>query len=175
MAPYLVDLSPILEQPGESFAVTAPFEVGEIVVGDETFVAHGPAVVRLDVANVGEGVLVRGSIGAAVRAVCARCLCEFDTEIEGTVEILFVSEHDAGDGDEDVQLIPPDGVVDLGTNLAAALVIEAPFAPVHDPECAGLCHECGADLNEGECSCVHEVGGKHPFSALKDLLPPEES
>ena len=55
----------------------------------------------------------------------------------------------------------------------AALVLEAPFAPVHDDECAGLCYTCGADLNEGGCGCEHGVSDDHPFAALGSLFEDE--
>jgi len=57
----------------------------------------------------------------------------------------------------------------------AALVIEAPFAPLHDPGCAGLCATCGTDLNVETCTCGEAAAEGHPFSALKDLLGDDES
>jgi hypothetical protein len=52
----------------------------------------------------------------------------------------------------------------------SALVLEAPFAPLHDAECAGICPTCGADLNEGPCGCEAQVDGAHPFAGLGDLF-----
>jgi uncharacterized protein len=54
-------------------------------------------------------------------------------------------------------------------------VLEAPFAPLHDEECAGICPECGADLNQGPCGCETAVRGPHPFAALEGLLEGTDS
>ena len=52
----------------------------------------------------------------------------------------------------------------------SALVLEAPFAPLHDDDCAGICPECGADLNTEPCDCASKPDPDNPFAALGDLL-----
>ena len=38
--------------------------------------------------------------------------------------------------------------------ILAGLILEAPFAPLHDEDCAGICPQCGADLNTDPCDCA---------------------
>lgn len=38
-------------------------------------------------------------------------------------------------------------MIDLEPILRDAVVLELPFTPLCRPDCAGLCPECGADLN----------------------------
>ena len=60
--------------------------------------------------------------------------------------------------------------------LVAALVVEAPFAPLHDEDCAGLCATCGADLNVGALRVRRRrPTTDHPFAALKELLGDEDA
>jgi uncharacterized protein len=33
-------------------------------------------------------------------------------------------------------------------------VLELPMAPLCRDDCAGLCPQCGANRNEGDCGCV---------------------
>jgi uncharacterized protein len=72
--------------------------------------------------------------------------------------------------DQDYELVDAAGVVDVLPSLMVALVLEAPFAPVHDEECAGLCSTCGADLNAGRCGCADDTRDDNPFSVLGTLL-----
>ena len=49
-----------------------------------------------------------------------------------------------------------------------------PLVPLCDDDCKGICPDCGADLNEGPCSCGEtddgeEDGAKNPFSVLKNF------
>ena len=39
--------------------------------------------------------------------------------------------------------------VDLGPSVADAISLAEPIAPLHDPNCQGLCVECGLPLDEG--------------------------
>ena len=171
MTAYLLDVRPILEQIGASIHVVDPLDLAELVVGDERFEMVEPPRVDVTVSNAGEALVAIGRIVAPVRAVCARCLCTFETEIEGEVEGYWMRPGDEPTGEEEVSgSVDAEGSIDLGPVLVAALVVEAPFAPLHDEECKGLCATCGADLNAGECGCTQGVTEEGPFSALKTLL-----
>lgn len=177
MFKYKVDLNPILEIVGGwvDAADSIPFK--SLSVGDETFVARGPATFEVQLINAGEGIVLTGSISAPVTTTCARCLREFDLELAGDVEGIYLGPGDEAVGEEDDAVpVTRDGTVDIGPALYAGLVIDAPFAPLHDPDCAGLCVECGADLNEGRCACnADRVDPAHPFAGLKDLLDGREN
>ncbi len=172
MAEYRLDVRPILEQVGGSVHASDVFELDKLVVGDETFVLTEPARFDVFISNAGEALVSTGHISAAVRATCSRCLCDFETVINGDVEGYWLRPGDTAPEDEDVTgTVDEDSSIDLEPALMAALVVEAPFAPLHEEDCAGLCATCGADLNEGPCDCGQEgVSDEHPFAALKTLL-----
>lgn len=171
MDPYRVDVRPILEEIGGSVMVSDALAMGDLVVGNETFVPTAPADVSVMVTNAGGGLVATGSIVAHVKTTCSRCLCEFPLEIEGEVCGFYLRPGDeAAEGEDDVEAVDNDGAIDLAPALMASLVIEAPFAPLHDEECAGLCVTCGADLNTESCTCNDEPAPDHPFAGLKDLL-----
>ncbi len=44
--------------------------------------------------------------------------------------------------------------IDLGPLVRDAVVLELPMAPLCRDDCAGLCPQCGANRNEGDCGCV---------------------
>jgi uncharacterized protein len=72
--------------------------------------------------------------------------------------------------EQEIEYIDAENHVDVLPAVMAALVLEAPFAPLHDEECAGICPACGADLNNGPCACAQNSGNDNPFAALQGLL-----
>ena len=60
-----------------------------------------------------------------------------------------------------------DDTIDLGLLVRDAIVLELPMAPLCREDCRGLCPQCGADRNEGDCACV---APKDPRWANLDVL-----
>lgn len=172
MNPILVDVRPILEETGASIDVSSSFDLGVLSVGANDFILREPASFTVSVTNAGAGIVAHGHIAANVTAVCSRCLCEYPSRIEGDVVGFFLRPGDTPPGDQaadEAYMVDANGSIDLGPSLLAALVVEAPFAPLHDDNCEGLCATCGEDLNLGPCSCPDEPAEEHPFATLKEL------
>lgn len=171
MAEYRLDVRSILDQVGASLDVSDQLQLDELVVGDERFVMRAAPTFEVSVSNTGDELVAIGSVIAPVTASCARCLCDFTSEITGEVEGMWPRPGAAPtEGEDYTGEVDSAGFIDLEPALVAALVVEAPFAPLHDEACKGLCPACGADLNTEQCSCHEEATDEHPFSALKGLL-----
>ncbi|MDI6900441.1 MAG: DUF177 domain-containing protein [Anaerosomatales bacterium] len=167
---YPVDLSSIIDEVTESLHVEDDVDLGTIQVGSSEFSPDGPAHVDVRVTNAGEGIVASGSVTATLRTECVRCLRPFPIEVRGDVEAYYVTpaEVEQVPEEQEYEIISAD-TVDLMPALLSALALELPFAPVHDPDCAGICPTCGADLSEGPCSCEPDEP-ESPFSALKGLF-----
>lgn len=170
-----VEVRSLLETPGGSLEVSGVMDVPELSVGGNVFRFAEPAPYHVWLSNAGAGIVAHGTITARVSATCARCLCEYTDELAGEVDELYLRPGSEAPDDADTEWIAEDGSVDLGPALTAALVVEAPFVPLHDPECAGLCPVCGVDLNTESCSCAGRADEDHPFAVLKELFEPEGS
>jgi uncharacterized protein len=172
MESYRVDIGSILDVLGECVSVDDEVAVDGFAVGDEEFTPLGPVRFALTVANTGTAVIATGTAELPVRATCARCLAEFPTEILGEVDGFYImpGDEEGVPEEQEIEYVDPEGFVDLWPAIHAALVLEAPFAPLHDEECAGICAQCGADLNDGPCGCPQGPDDTHPFAGLKDLL-----
>jgi uncharacterized protein len=176
MAEFRLDVRPFLENVGGGAHVSDVLEFEHLVVGSETFLLREPAGFDVTVSNAGEGIVAIGSITAPVKATCSRCLCEFDTDIVAEVEGFWLRPGDEEPEDTEISgVVDSEGAIDLAPALIAALVVEAPFAPLHDEDCAGLCPGCGADLNSEACNCTEATDATHPFAALEGLLGTEEN
>jgi len=177
--PYLVDVSSILDEHGASVTVDAPFSLDAYSVGDDAYTLKDAATVDATISNTGAGLVAYGTVTARVTAVCARCLCEFELPIAADIEGFYVTPgHDIDLPEEqEVEFIDEDGMIDIAPALHAAIVLETPFAPLHDAECEGICPTCGADLNAEHCACDHEPGpvedAPNPFARLQGMFDEE--
>ena len=66
-------------------------------------------------------------------------------------------------------ILPESAQIDLAPILREYALLEVPIKPLHDPDCKGLCIECGQDLNIEDCGHNQDVDDS-PFAALKKLL-----
>lgn len=175
MVEYRLDVRPFLDDVGGGTHVTDTLEIDDFKVGEECFVVNAPIAFDVTVSNAGEALVAVGTVKAAVTATCSRCLCDFPTEIVGDVEGYWPRPgHPVPEGEDVTGEVDSAGSLDLGPALMSALVVEAPFAPLHDEDCAGLCLKCGADLNEGACGCDADIDPAHPFAGLRSLVDTED-
>lgn len=172
MDTYRVDVKSILDSLGESVEVIDTLQLDVLEVGDERFELREPVRFDVRLINTGTGIVAMGTVVAPVLATCARCLCAFALDITAEVDGFYVEEG-KGEGlpeEQEVELLDVHGYVDILPAVIAALVLEAPFAPLHDEECAGICVECGTDLNTGSCTCADTPDLDNPFASLQTLL-----
>ncbi len=142
----------------------------------------GPVQVNLTLRPAGETIRIDGSLDAQATVVCQRCLETFTLSITQVVQTTAVPEPmPAGDrGDTDLELLADEidlityrgDVVDLGDEVAQQVIMALPFSPLCKKSCKGLCHRCGANLNQAACRCDPD-DAKSPFAALRSLSLPK--
>ncbi len=170
-----LDLTEIAQHVGKQIS----YRVDEPASSIEDVRVLAPIQGNLRFTNTGDLLLVRGLLHTSVELECSRCLRLFEMpllcEVEEQVELRAIAarpfEH------PQVTIVPEEGdtlflegnILDLTELIRQMLLVSLPIKPLHDEECKGLCPTCGADLNEGECSCERPTG--HPaFAALAQLL-----
>ncbi|WP_298758516.1 DUF177 domain-containing protein [uncultured Nocardioides sp.] len=166
----MLDTRELGRRPGSqrevSLTVPAPADLGIDVLR----VAEGsPVELDLRLEAVMEGVLVTGTARAALEGECARCLEPIHDDVEARFQELYVYiEHQTShDEDDDVSRLQDD-LVDLEPQLRDAVVLELPFQPMCEPDCPGLCPECGARLAE-DPDHSHEAPIDPRWAGLADL------
>jgi uncharacterized protein len=168
---YRVDVRPILEELGGAVEVDAELELPRIVIGSEEFDPMAAARVRATLTNTG----AQGEIQSRFAAACSRCLRDFEFQLSATIEGFYVQHGRENDLPEEQEFsFIEDGKADLMDPILCALALELPFAPLHDPDCLGICPLCGADRNEGDCGCEPDLSSS-PFSALKELVSGDDT
>lgn len=152
----------------------------ELDLADEPADFDQPVHVRVKLTRMQEDVLAEGETHTTAHTACSRCLEPMPLEIDGSFQALFVPEagaygqrmgrRDFEWNDERVSFYS-EGTIDLSDEICQSLVIEIPLKPLCRPDCAGLCPQCGKNLNEGPCDCEPEPDqAPSPWDALRDLV-----
>ena len=128
-----------------------------------------PLEVDLTAHEVGDGVLVRGTLRTRARQSCRRCLAPVEQDVDTDVTLYFADADEEGDGgDGEVYPLPRGDDLDLTEAVREQVLLQAPEFTLCREECRGLCPTCGADLNEGACECVPDEA-ESPWDALKNV------
>ncbi|MBN2176817.1 MAG: DUF177 domain-containing protein [Demequinaceae bacterium] len=145
----MVSVRDIARKPGahkpHARTLPAPAVLGTEVIG----VPEGSdLVLNLSLESVSEGIWVSGTVTAEAVGECARCLDEVTEQVVAPVQGLFVyPDARAGDSGDEADVYDFDGEnLDLEEAIRDALVTALPFVPLCDPDCPGLCDQCGARL-----------------------------
>jgi uncharacterized protein len=114
-----------------------------------------------------QGLVVQGNFSADTKIECVRCLKEFKYPLQWEITELYAFNKKSVSESE--LLVPDDAHIDLAPLIREYALLEIPIKPLHDPDCKGLCIECGQDLNIKDCG-HNQDSGDSPFSVLKKLL-----
>ncbi len=117
------------------------------------------ASVRFHIDKSGPQVLVRGTVEAAMRLTCGRCLKEFVKDISMPVDLAYnpveemEEEHGAiGKKELDMGFYKADEI-DTGVIASEQLLLNVPIKVLCSEACRGICPRCGSDLNVEGCVC----------------------
>ncbi|MCX5998882.1 MAG: DUF177 domain-containing protein [Chloroflexi bacterium] len=126
------------------------------------------------------GILVRGTFAGDSKVACSRCLIPLECPLVIELQEEFLPTIDVSTGiplplDEDPATFAIDDhhVLDLTEALRQYGLLAIPMKPLCKPDCAGLCPQCGANLNQGKCLCTPNISPTAPSESLADLLEQE--
>ncbi len=111
----------------------------------------------------GDRISIRCAIRSMAWLECVRCLKGFEREIEATLDVFADRQGKGSRRDEeelergDFMMFHDGRRLELGGEVRESLLLELPMAPHCREDCRGLCPRCGADLNDGPCSCGDEA------------------
>jgi uncharacterized protein len=163
MNPLLANVAELLRHPGTRRAVRVEVPSDGLCVVDTTVAEGTPIDVDVELESLTDGIVVTGRVSARWEAVCRRCL----GPVEGLVDV-FVRELYQARPESDEAFAIQNDVLDLEPLVREAVLLDLPLAPLCRPDCAGLCPECGADLNAADCG--HRRGDTDArWAALDDL------
>jgi uncharacterized protein len=159
----VVSVADLLPHPGATKRVQREAVLDALSVSASAVPPDAPVRVDVELQAVNDGIVAVGSVRAPWSGECRRCLQPASGEVVGEVNEIFEREPVEGE----TRLLS--GVeVDLTEVARDAVLLELPLAPLCRADCAGLCPQCGADLNESGCDCVPDT--KDPrWAALEQI------
>lgn len=139
------------------------FDYPAVKLADDLTLNYVRGPVRLS--RTKEGILVQAHLEAMVDDECYRCLTPVESVLHLEIEELYLYHSQASAEFR----IGEDAILDLAPLLRAEALIQASGRFLCQPECKGLCPECGANLNIAPCDC-HLDRIDPRMAALKALL-----
>ncbi len=133
-----------------------------------------PLDAELDIIRTGDGANISGHMRTRLEFTCSRCLKRFVNPVDAEFNAYYVRGKAEADeqglkaGDMELNFLDGDSI-DTGDVLMGQLSLDVPIQPLCGEGCKGLCKRCGADLNQGACSCGGEEKGDARFARLRDF------
>lgn len=161
------DLGALKLTSGEGRRLTLETTIDPLELGGERYRAVPDVVpVELDISRTtGSGYALRLGFAATLHGPCMRCL----TDAAPTFEVVAREVSQPGAGEELESPYVFDGVLDLRGWVRDALALVLPAQLVCRPDCAGLCPECGADLNQAGEGHHHDAAPDPRWAKLSEL------
>lgn len=155
----LINLSDVTSRDYKTVSMKAEIEADAFVskLGEFPIVEKTP--LKLKIANMGKRELeISASADLTVVIPCSRCL----EDVRKQISIQTVRKVDMKDTEED-RIKDLDEIsyisgytLDTERLVYDELLIRWPGKVLCREDCRGICSECGANLNEGDCGCGRE-------------------
>ncbi|MFF0496136.1 YceD family protein [Nocardia aobensis] len=159
-ADFVLDTRSLGRAPGSIRQVHRVVTASEKIGLDLIAIPAGAEIdLDLTLQAVSEGVLVTGSVSAPIEGECSRCLESFTDDLELEITELFAYPDSATEQtteeDEIYRLV--DDMIDIEPVVTDAVGLELPLQPLCEPDCAGLCPECGVRMAIAGPDHTHEI------------------
>lgn len=137
-------------------------------LSEDGLVLTRPVSGRIRLLRTNRGLVVESHLDTAIAGECARCLrpTVTDVRIELAEEVLPTIDLASGlpvaleEGeDPETPRLTDHHELELRPLVAEAISLQEPIAPLCEPDCPGLCEECGERLTPGH---THDDGPIDP-------------
>jgi len=130
---------------------------------------------EINLLRTNRSILARVKLQTEVELTCSRCLSIFISPLALAFEEEYIPSIDIDSG---VRLPRPEEpgtfvvdehhIIDLTEAIRQYVEMAIPMKPLCREGCAGLCQQCGRNLNLGDCNCpVEEIDPR--WSRLTEL------
>ena len=161
----LLDLREIIGVPGGGVRFDYEPDMSDAPFGSIVRIKQ-PSRAAGSVVNTAGVLTFSANVDAVCECVCARCLKEFDYPVHKQVSALLTEGGEDG-GNPDGYFLQGD-MVDADEIIVTEFVLDMDERLFCREDCAGLCENCGSDLNDGACSCKRAIDSR--LAVLGQLL-----
>ena len=163
---------------GEDPGASREYDVeGVDIPLEEGLTLARPASGHVRFRRTNRGILVDADLAAALGTECSRCLRPMAIPVTMRFEEEYLPALDMASGkplstdeEPEVARLTDHHEIDLEPAIRDEILLAEPIAPVHSPDCPGLCVVCGLPLDEGVHD--HETDDIDPrLEALRNFRP----
>jgi len=144
--PFRINVGFLFNQP-IGYRREFPFEYPLVELSPEFIFSNFQGTAAFD--RTQQGLRLEGDFSATFPLTCSRCLESFESTLHTHFEEIFT--YPDYPLSENEQVIPENGFIDLQEYISDYLALEIPINPICQPDCRGLCSQCGQNLNLGVC------------------------
>ncbi|HEV2635189.1 MAG TPA: YceD family protein [Actinocrinis sp.] len=177
-SPFVLDVRELGHRPGAMRELERELPAVDLLSGagglDAIYTAESADLelqVRLE--SVMEGVLATGVVAGSLVGECVRCLDPVEVDVNAEFQELFYYDDDTLSAEEAQEAVfVVEELLDLQMIVHDGVRLDLPLQPLCEPDCPGLCSECGARLAD-------EPGHGHAavdprWAALAQLKGPDQ-
>ena len=146
-------------QPLNHFA--REFQPEEVAQEADAYRIVAPVRVDRDIHKDKDRFRLEGTAQTELELTCSRCLEPYRMPVDSEFDVRYLPASDAaGEGDREVTeedldtSVYRDDQIDVNEVLREQFYLVLPMKPLCRDDCAGLCPQCGTNLNGGACSCA---------------------
>ncbi len=150
----------------EPLHVHHSYAAGELPFEYQDAVIDEPVTTDFLLTHKEQDLRIGGTLQTGVRFACSRCLKQASCHVSASFDLVYVPQPKPVRPGEEIALSYADMEVgfydgirfDVDTMIVEQITLSLPMRFVCAEDCKGLCQSCGADLNQGPCSCKHDEG-----------------
>lgn len=119
----------------------------------------GPVNVAVQAHKISGGIAISGLLQGSAVMTCGRCLDEFTEDISHQFSYDCLPQAAIEEEKEELTADALDiyyysgGEIDITALVHEQVALALPMRPLCKEDCKGLCPECGANRNKGDCGC----------------------
>lgn len=161
-----IEIRPLFSAESGSIPLDVCFDLSQVEIGGYCPLTQPVRFVG-GVYNRSGVVILEGTATNDYTAPCDRC-GEPATETV-TCEIAYVLVESLSGEERDDYIVVDNGLLDLEDVVCTDVLLAQPTKHLCSEDCKGLCMNCGANLNLGDCPCPAQQN--NPFAeALADFF-----
>ena len=154
-SPFVFDVREFGRRPGAMRQFDRDLPAEALISGNDTsldglYTPEGAdLLLDLRLESVVEGVLATGRVSGSLVGECVRCLDPVEVEVDADFQELCYYDLENLTAEEREEAVPViEELVDVEVLVRDAVMLDLPLKPLCEPDCPGLCSECGAALAE---------------------------
>ena len=168
----LLSVREIINTPGKKISFQFSMDLSSVEFGGYCPIAQ-PVVVTGSVRNMAGVLVLTGDAETTLHTFCDRCGKPLVVPKTVSFEHMLAESLENENGGDDEIILLQDGQVDVEDLARTAFILGMDTKILCSDDCKGLCPTCGADLNQGPCSCKKEIDPR--LAVLAKLLQQDES